>query len=362
MEQPDTDSARRFEEVKLISEQIASMIEAIDRINTLGHRQEHRKIQAELAFLYPQLVKLHLSVRSKLYVQDFADIATQEHLDHFREQFAASAVIFSELEEIDTTGELKKWCERKTHEEQRVAIERVKVAADQHSQKKADERTRTEIESFIYSHADVLSRKRQQLVYKDDYGNEKMGKWAGEMKYFIREVLVTNFDLEPLPTDSTDGLSANYMITSGAAVLLISVRELASWIESAAMSTNRDVEMSNAAELDPIEFEMFVANILSGFGWDTNTTRASGDQGVDVLASSSGLTVAIQCKRYTGQVGNEAVQQVFAGKAHYLATHAAVVTTTNFTPAARQLAQSTGVLLLHHSDLANLRKLVGIED
>ena len=128
MEQPDTDSARRFEEVKLISEQIASMIEAIDRINTLGHRQEHRKIQAELAFLYPQLVKLHLSVRSKLYVQDFADIATQEHLDHFREQFAASAVIFSELEEIDTTGELKKWCERKTHEEQRVAIERVKVA------------------------------------------------------------------------------------------------------------------------------------------------------------------------------------------------------------------------------------------
>ena len=47
--------------------------------------------------------------------------------------------------------------------------------------------------------------------------------------------------------------------------------------------------------MDPIEYEQMVADSLTDLGWQTWLTKASGDQGIDVIAEMRGQRVAIQC-------------------------------------------------------------------
>lgn len=106
--------------------------------------------------------------------------------------------------------------------------------------------------------------------------------------------------------------------------------------------------------MTPSEYEHFCARLLTAKGWQAEATKASGDQGVDVVARWAYRCLVAQAKKYTSPVGNAAVQEVYAGMAHYRADHGAVVTTAGFTPSAHGQARSTGVLLLHHEELAAL--------
>jgi restriction system protein len=109
-------------------------------------------------------------------------------------------------------------------------------------------------------------------------------------------------------------------------------------------------------EMTPSGYEEYCAEVLRRDGWATKVTRASGDQGVDVIAEIQGVKLAVQCKRYVRPVGNKAVQEVLAGKAFYGAHAAAVVSTAPYTPAAQALAKKCGILLLSHADLPGLKK------
>jgi HJR/Mrr/RecB family endonuclease len=111
--------------------------------------------------------------------------------------------------------------------------------------------------------------------------------------------------------------------------------------------------------LDPLEFEQRCAEAMQLSGWAACTTRKTGDQGVDVLADKRGTKVVLQCKLYTNTVGNKAVQEVFAAKTFSSSTFAAVVSNTSYTRAAKELAQKTGVLLLHYSELRQANLLFG---
>ena len=99
-------------------------------------------------------------------------------------------------------------------------------------------------------------------------------------------------------------------------------------------------------EMSGSEFEDYMADILYANGIEVlEVTKASGDFGVDVLAYRDGISFAIQCKRYNYDVGIEAVQQVYAGRAFYECHVAMVLTNQYFTPAARKLADKIGVVL-----------------
>ena len=77
---------------------------------------------------------------------------------------------------------------------------------------------------------------------------------------------------------------------------------------------------SRCLRLTGEEFEAYAAQVLSDNGFrHVTVTRASGDQGIDILAVRNGRTYAIQCKNYAGAVGNAAVQEacakyLFAGR------------------------------------------------
>lgn len=112
--------------------------------------------------------------------------------------------------------------------------------------------------------------------------------------------------------------------------------------------------------LSPTDYEHHCAQALSDAGWSVTVTKASGDQGVDVLAELRGIKAAIQCKRYGKAVGNAAVQQVDAGRRHYRAQLAVVVAPSGFTIAAHALAQSNGVLLMSERELPRLAALARV--
>lgn len=114
-----------------------------------------------------------------------------------------------------------------------------------------------------------------------------------------------------------------------------------------------------ALPTNPYDYEAYVANRLSAMGFTAQTTKRSGDYGVDVLAEKNGKTYAIQCKYYTSPVGLHAVQEIHAGQVYYKADYAAVVTNSTFTPAAKKLAATSQVLLLNDSGLESLNIIAG---
>ncbi|MBQ2991528.1 MAG: restriction endonuclease [Clostridia bacterium] len=112
--------------------------------------------------------------------------------------------------------------------------------------------------------------------------------------------------------------------------------------------------------LDGPEFEAYVALVMEDNGFrHVEITKGSGDQGVDILAERGGKTYAVQCKNYEGAVGNFAVQEAYAGAQYYGCDVAAVVCPGTFTRGAKELAQSTGVLLWDGRKLSRMMKVSG---
>ena len=98
--------------------------------------------------------------------------------------------------------------------------------------------------------------------------------------------------------------------------------------------------------MDGHQYEYECAKMLRNKGFSNVTvTKGSGDQGIDITAYKGGKKYGIQCKYYSSPVGNHAVQEAFAGVRYYNCDVAVVMTNNTFTPAARELAKKTGVLL-----------------
>jgi HJR/Mrr/RecB family endonuclease len=99
--------------------------------------------------------------------------------------------------------------------------------------------------------------------------------------------------------------------------------------------------------LQAIPFENFLEQVFLEWGYGVETTKTSGDQGVDLIVSKDGIMTAIQAKGYlSSTVGNDAVQQAHTGKTIYRCQRCAVITNSTFTSSARQAADAVGCLLI----------------
>lgn len=100
------------------------------------------------------------------------------------------------------------------------------------------------------------------------------------------------------------------------------------------------------------EFEDFLCEKINELPYvNCQKTKATGDQGVDLIVEVGGKKIAVQCKLYSYPVGNDAVQQVIAGKVYYKCDEAIVVSNASFTTAAKELASTAGVLLVNYRDI-----------
>lgn len=103
------------------------------------------------------------------------------------------------------------------------------------------------------------------------------------------------------------------------------------------------------------QFEYFCADILKKNGFENvEVTQGSGDHGIDILAEKDSITYAIQCKCYSSNIGNSAVQQAHTGKSLYHKDIAVVLTNRYFTPQAQQEAAALGVKLWDRDKLNSM--------
>lgn len=249
----------------------------------------------------------------------------------------------------------------------------------------------------IAKHLPTLAIKHEQTTFKDAYGVWDASQWIKEVDYFVEKVLtgdaVVKSYLGGVDSGDYDKTMAaisrqiaewSLKQSKGIEVSPSKIDNLKSIVDSNAkkgherrldaiktinnlVSEYRIKESEtqagfsmNVDSLDPIQFERYCVDLLNASGWDARGTQASGDQGVDVIAMHGNVKAVFQCKKYSQAVGNAAVQEIIAGKVFEQAQVGALISNATFTASAKQLAFSTGVFLLHHSELPQFAARLGL--
>lgn len=201
-----------------------------------------------------------------------------------------------------------------------------------------------DIDSEISKYNSTLAVKRRQLEYSGEYGNVENKKWFAEIAKFIAK--------NPQITNSTGQLKMHFD----------SAEIHFDWKTYVMHRVNDTIgpadHLPEPNRSDGVGFEHACLAALVQAGWQGGVTRATGDQGVDIIARKGNLSVAVQCKYHNIPVGNGAVQEVHAGKAFHEADFAVVVSPSGFTESAIQLARKLGVRLVDSSSLHRLEELL----
>lgn len=118
---------------------------------------------------------------------------------------------------------------------------------------------------------------------------------------------------------------------------------------------------SRVTDLSPRDFEQMMAALLTRMGFVAETTKLSGDGGIDVVAALEkpivGGRYLFQCKRYAREnlVGAPTIRDFYGAVTADRAVKGIFITTSDFTPQAREFAERTNIELI---DLTRLRKLL----
>lgn len=181
----------------------------------------------------------------------------------------------------------------------------------------------------------VLVRKYRQLTYVDEYETRELDRFLEEVKRFVKKRL-----------PDADSQSAILWAVEVIAVLV------PVW---AAEEDARSDDAKFDASMSPTDYERFCADRFAAAGWNVRLTKGSGDQGADIICDTNGRRLVVQCKLYSGSVGNAAVQEVIAAREFEYANSAAVVSNASYTTTARELASTARVHLLHHDEICNVK-------
>lgn len=89
-----------------------------------------------------------------------------------------------------------------------------------------------------------------------------------------------------------------------------------------------------------IAFEFHCASELALMGFtNIDTTPVSGDHGADIICYRNGYKYVVQCKCYTGNVSNKAVQEIYTARGYYEADVAMIMTNSRLTKQAKEEAE-----------------------
>lgn len=96
---------------------------------------------------------------------------------------------------------------------------------------------------------------------------------------------------------------------------------------------------------DGIEFENYLKHLFEELGCRVEMTKASGDQGADLIIYHDNTKIVVQAKFYSSTVGNKAVQEVVSSIKYYEADRGIVVTNNYYTKSAIELAEANDIEL-----------------
>lgn len=112
--------------------------------------------------------------------------------------------------------------------------------------------------------------------------------------------------------------------------------------------------------LSGVEFEMVCKRLLEKMGFSVETTKTSGDGGIDLIAINSQPVISgkyiVQCKRYTGSVGEPVIRDLYGVVTSERANKGVLMTSGYFTKSAVAFAEGKPIELI---DGVAMRDLFG---
>lgn len=208
----------------------------------------------------------------------------------------------------------------------------------------------------IDTYRGVLQAKRTQSVKKNKWGEIDDSGWAEVLAEFAEEKLyggIFETAWKSMPLELRAHLEK---------VNALNLLPRFAWVifETNKPATNTPADKDVVPTKNGIEFEhelryRIEQNVPEAI---VELTPGSGDQGADLIVYLRDLKIVIQAKHYTGNVGNSAVQEAHAAKGFYAAQVAIVVTNSDFTQSARNLAAELNVMLVYDTQITDLLKAV----
>lgn len=106
-------------------------------------------------------------------------------------------------------------------------------------------------------------------------------------------------------------------------------------------------------DMDPYDFEDFIAFLFSKMGYTIQPTSYSGDFGADLIVEKDNKKIAVQVKRYekNNKVNVASVNQVIGAKNYYNCDTALIITTSDYTKPAYDLMNATETKCWNWNDL-----------
>ena len=113
--------------------------------------------------------------------------------------------------------------------------------------------------------------------------------------------------------------------------------------------------LDSLMSLSPGEFEKLVATLFKANGHQAQVLGGSSDHGVDIIVLSNEKEKwIVQCKRYSGSVGEPIVRDLYGAMGHEGAQKAYLITTGSFTSQAEEWAEGKPIVLYDGHGLVKL--------
>jgi len=115
--------------------------------------------------------------------------------------------------------------------------------------------------------------------------------------------------------------------------------------------------------MDGQEFEGFMGDLLQRMGYEVEVVGQTGDHGIDLLGKKGSDRIAVQCKRWSGAVGESIIRDFYGSMIHAGAVSGYIFTTGYFSTSAFKFSEGKPIKLidldaLPSPNLPSARRLV----
>lgn len=212
----------------------------------------------------------------------------------------------------------------------------------------------------LEKHIPVLLAKKDRLIRTDEFGETVNTNWNSYLESYYKSKIepYINGIIDQLSEDNFQSFETSKMnfifwkVVNKAKILQAMHINLNAYIE-----LNRKEYQGTPLDISGSEYESKIATLINTeTSWSAELTKATGDQGADLLLTKGPIHIVIQTKYHKAAIGNSAVQEAYAAQKHYKADMAFVVSNSGFTKSAEDLAHSTGVKLMADNQLLDFLK------
>jgi restriction system protein len=169
--------------------------------------------------------------------------------------------------------------------------------------------------------------------------------------------------LDLLPHNPRNAIDVIYAYLTAHAQFLPDGR-LGGLVDATAIIRAKFIESPNSTDfldkIDPYEFEHLVEALYTEMGYECFMTQKTHDGGKDLIATKNELgkkeKIIVECKKQRKTISVSLVRSVLGVVSDLKVSKGVIVTTTNFSPDSRKLAEQTGRLEL--INLSNFQQLM----